>query len=79
MTLTVKDDLNAIANEEAAKQHGPGVQCWVCSIPEREWIEKARREGRTLPVIAATLVRVGHPKDKATVHRISNHLLNHVR
>lgn len=72
-------DLDAIAAEEEEKIPGPGVKCWLCSIPERDWVEKARREGRTLPVIAAVLVRQGYDKDRVGIHRLSNHLKRHVR
>ena len=70
-------DLDAIANEEASKRK-PGVACWVCSIPERAWVD-AQKGRRTVPVIVATLIRQGHPESMATRHRIQNHWTNHVR
>jgi hypothetical protein len=71
-------DLDALADVEASKiKRGP--PCWICSIPEREWVEKAKKEGRSLTVIAAVLVRQGHPKDMATRARLEHHLANHVR
>lgn len=71
-------DLDAMADEEAPK-HKSGVPCWACSIPERAWVEKARKEGRTLTVIAAVLIRNGHPPEHATTSRLGQHLRNHVR
>lgn len=71
-------DLDAIADEEAVKRKG-GQPCWICSIPERAWVEKARKEGRTLTVIAAVLIRQGHSEEIATTHRIKGHMANHVR
>jgi hypothetical protein len=70
-------DLDALADEEATKIPKGGPRCWACSIPEREWLEKAYREGRTLAVIAAVLVRQGHAD--ATKHKLKGHLANHVR
>ena len=67
-------DLDALADEETAKTAKP---CWVCSIPEREWVDKALREGRSMPVIAAVLVKAGHAD--ATHHRVKNHKAKHVR
>lgn len=71
-------DLDAIADEEASKRK-TGTPCWVCSIPEREWVEKAKKEGRSVAVIAAVLVRQGHPETMATRSRITNHCASHVR
>jgi hypothetical protein len=70
-------DLDALADEEASKATRGGPKCWTCSIPEREWVEKAYREGRTLGVIVSVLVRQGH--ESATVHKVKGHLANHVR
>lgn len=74
-------DLDAIAAEEEALRKKAGPRCWMCSLPkrDREWAEKARRDGRSTPVIAATLVRAGHPKNEATRARIENHLNNHTK
>jgi hypothetical protein len=77
--LSEPGDLDAVADEEATRLPKGGTPCWLCSIPERAWVEKARKEGRTLTVIAAVLVRQGHPKEKATQGRIGGHLRNHVR
>jgi len=71
-------DLDAMADEETKGRH-KGPPCWGCSIPERAWVEKARKEGRTLSVIAAVLIRNGHSPDEATTSRIGQHLRNHVR
>jgi hypothetical protein len=72
-------DLDALADEEAERIPKGGPRCWVCSIPERAWIEKAGKEGRSLAVIVAVLVRQGHPPEIATKHRVKGHLANHVR
>lgn len=69
-------DLDAIAAEELAKRTPP-VPCWLCGLPEREWVEKARTKGLSIPVIIATLERAG--VNGATRHRISNHMATHVR
>jgi len=71
-------DLDALANEEAAKIKR-ATACWACAIPERDWIEKARKEGRSWTVIAAVLVRQGHPAEMVKRHRLAYHLENHVR
>lgn len=71
-------NLDALADEEAARLH-PAPTCWVCSIPERVWVEKAKREGRSVPVIVAVLIRQGHPEEFATEYRIKSHLAKHVR
>lgn len=71
-------DLDAIAAEEEARLR-PVHQCWVCSIPERAWVEKAKKEGRSVPVIVAVLIRQGHSEDLATEYRIKAHLAKHVR
>jgi len=67
-------DLDALADEEAAKSKRP---CWVCSIPEREWVDSALAAGRSMPVIAAVLVRAGHTD--ATFHKIKTHKSKHAR
>lgn len=71
-------DLDALADEEAARLRPPH-QCWVCSIQEREWVEKARREGRSIPVIQAVLIKQGHPQELATIYRIKTHLATCVK
>jgi hypothetical protein len=65
-------DLDAMADAEVAKLKRP---CWICSIPEREWVDKAIKDGRSAPVIAAVLIKQGHAD--ATVHRVKGHRARH--
>lgn len=71
-------DLDALADEEAAKINPPHP-CWVCSIPERAWVDKAKKDGRSVRVITAVLVKQGHSPEMATKHRVGTHLANCVR
>lgn len=70
--------LDALADEEAERIPKGGPPCWVCSIPERAWVD-AQKGKRTMAVIAAVLVRQGHSPELATKHRLKGHLANHVR
>lgn len=70
-------DLDAIAAEEEAKLNPP-PQCFLCSIPEREWVDKAKG-GRSMSVIRAVLIRQGHPADLLTDYRMKKHMSEHVR
>lgn len=69
-------DLDAIHAEESSRSRRGGPMCWVCVLPEREWLEQKRREGTTYPVLLSVLLRAGHPD--ATIHRLRGHFQNHV-
>ena len=71
-------DLDALADEEATRIGKSGPRCWVCFIPEREWVD-AQKGKRSVTVIVATLIRAGHPAQMATKSRLRNHLREHVR
>lgn len=70
-------DLDAIADEETSKRKRSGPTCWACSLPQdvREWIVRARKEGRTYPVIIGTLHRAG--LKEASKSRLLHHLTEH--
>lgn len=72
--MSNETSLDALADEETQRKARP---CWVCSLPEREWVDKAIKEGRSMTVIAAVLVRQGHAE--ATEHRIKTHKYKHDR
>jgi len=56
-----------------------GSSCWVCILKERAWVEKARREGRLVPVIRETLVQVcGYPPEQVTRNKLTHHFQNHM-
>lgn len=69
-------DLDALADEEAAKNARP---CWVCVLPDRErlWVAEALKAGRSMSIIAKVLVKAGHAG--ASEHRIKSHKYKHAK
>ena len=65
--------------EFAAAHPTRGSGCWMCTIPEREEIEEARRNRVQISVIVDWLNGECGYGDKATPNRVSNHLTNHAK
>jgi hypothetical protein len=70
-----------ISPADYARQHPVrtgGRECWLCQIPQRELMDKARREdGLSLDQIRGYLIDVlGYSPDLATVHRVKGHFVN---
>jgi hypothetical protein len=69
--------LDAFADSLPARQNGP--VCWACALKERAWVEKARRDGRTISTIRATLIKVcGYPPEQVTKNKLAHHFSNHM-
>lgn len=64
--------------EYAASQQKPST-CWLCSIPEREEIERIVTSGRGTKAAAVRYLRdvCGYPE--ATQNKVDGHFTNHVK
>lgn len=51
-------------------------KCWLCTIPEREEVEAARRNGVFVSTIVEWLREACGYGDLATPNKVNNHLLS---